>query len=313
MSERLYPDLDYEFLRYTGVVPENMRRIQGFYLQFFKDRQRVLDLACGDGDFVEMLAEQGISATGVDWDPKACEAVRLRGLQVVCQDVFDYLEQVEPESLDGIFSAHLVEHLNYRQVLRMLKLCLRVLKPGGILVLVTPNVRSMYAHLESFYKHFGHISFYHPELLCFFLDYIGFVQPQMGENPRMATPLWGESALSRRLNRPSEWNLKPIPYLTYERMLPLPSDNVLRRAIRGVKMFLVRMIVQPYVDQLLVGVNGFVAHVNRLAQDVEARLTDLAQFEEQTRATFDRPVECYAYAYKAKNGPTMEAPTSQLP
>jgi 2-polyprenyl-3-methyl-5-hydroxy-6-metoxy-1,4-benzoquinol methylase len=83
MSDRLYPDLDYEFLRYTGVVPENMRRIQSFYLQFFQDRPRVLDLACGDGDFVGMLAEQGISATGVDLDPKACEAVRSHGLDVV--------------------------------------------------------------------------------------------------------------------------------------------------------------------------------------------------------------------------------------
>jgi SAM-dependent methyltransferase len=272
-----------------------MRRIQSFYLQFFKDRTRVLDLACGDGDFVEMLTEQGISATGVDLDPKACEAVRSRGLDVICQDVLDYLERVEPESIDGIFSAHLVEHLNYRQVLRMLELGLRVLKPGGILVLVTPNVRSMYAHLESFYKHFGHISFYHPELLCFFLDYVGFAQPQMGENPRMATPLWGEPAISRRLSRPSESSLKPIPYLTYERMLPLPSDNLLRRAIRGIKMFLVRMLIQPYVDQLVEGVNRFIADVNRQVQEVK----DMAQFEEQMRATFDRPVECYAYAYKA--------------
>ncbi len=301
MSERLYPDLDYEFLRYTGVVPENMRRIQSFYLQFFKDRTRVLDLACGDGDFVEMLTEQGISATGVDLDPKACEAVRSRGLDVICQDVLDYLERVEPASIDGIFSAHLVEHLNYRQVLRMLELGLRVLKPGGILVLVTPNVRSMYAHLESFYKHFGHISFYHPELLCFFLDYVGFAQPQMGENPRMATPLWGEPAISRRLSRPSESSLKPIPYLTYERMLPLPSDNLLRRAIRGIKMFLVRMLIQPYVDQLVVGVNRFIADVNRQVQEVK----DMAQFEEQMRATFDRPVECYAYAYKTTGQATI--------
>jgi len=35
--------------------------------------------------------------------------------------------------------------------------------------------------------------------------------------------------------------------------------------------------------------------VNRQVQDVK----DMAQFEEQMRATFDRPVECYAYAYKA--------------
>jgi SAM-dependent methyltransferase len=284
MDDRLYPDLDYAFLRYTGVVPENMRRIQSFYLPFFEGRQRVLDLACGDGDFVQMLAEKGVSVIGIDFDPKACQAARARGLDVVCQDVLDYLEQVEPDSIDGIFSAHLVEHLNYRQALRMLELGLRALKPGGIILLATPNARSMYAHLESFYKHFGHVSFYHPELLCFFLDYVGFVNPQMGENPRMAAPLWGEPSISTR-----QQDAPLIPHLTYERRLPLLNDNLLRRAIRSVKMFWARMIVLPYMDQLLGGVNRLVTDVNLVAADVY-----------RMRATLDRPVECYASAYKAE-------------
>ena len=283
MDDRLYPDLDYAFLRYTGVIRENMRRIQSFYLPFFEGRQRVLDLACGDGDFCQMLAEKGVSVTGIDFDPKACQAVRARGLDVVCQDVLDYMEQVEPNTIDGIFSAHLVEHLNYRQVLKILELCHPALKPGGIILLVTPNARSMYAHLESFYKHFGHVSFYHPELLCFFLDYVGFANPQMGENPQMAAPLWGEPSISTR-----QQGAPLIPHLTYERMLPLPSDNLLRRAIRSVKMLLARMIVLPYTDQLLGGVNGLVAQVNLLATDMYSM-----------RTTLDRPVECYAYAYKA--------------
>lgn len=300
MGDRPYPDLDYAFLRYTGVIRENMRRIQSFYLPFFEGRRRVLDLACGDGDFCQMLAEKGVSVTGIDLDPKACEAVRARGLDVVCQDVLDYMEQVEPDSIDGIFSAHLVEHLNYRQALKILELCRPALKPGGIILLVTPNARSMYAHLESFYKHFGHVSFYHPELLCFFLDYAGFVNPQMGENPQMATPLWGEPSLRLRLHDKAQpgpgQQQQPgsmlIPYLAYERLLPLPSDNLLRRAIRSVKMLLARMIVLPYTDQLLGGVNGLVAQVNLLATDVY-----------RMRTTLDRPVECYAYAYKAASEP----------
>lgn len=296
MDHRPYPDLDYEFQRYTGVVPENQRRIQSFYLPFFEGRRRVLDLACGDGDFVGMLTEQGISATGVDFDPKACAAVRARGLDVICQDVLDYLERAEPESVEGVFSAHLVEHLTYHQVLRMLELSLRVLKPGGIILLVTPNVRSMYTHLESYYKHFGHISFYHPELLCFFLDYVGFTDPQMGENPRMAAPLWGEPAI---FDRQQDWSVQPIPYVIYERVLPLPSDNVLRRAIRSVKMFLVRMIVQPYIDQIVVGVNQSIAKANRRLADVSQVAAEATRFLGRVCETLDRPVECYAYAYKA--------------
>lgn len=285
MDDRPYPDLDYAFLRYTGVVSEKMRHIQGHYLPFFEGRRRVLDLACGDGDFIEMLAEQGISATGVDLDPKACEAVRNRGLDVVCLDVLDYLEQVEPESFDGIFSAHLVEHLPYQQTLRMLELSLRALEPGGIILLTTPNARSLYAHLESFYKHFGHTCFYHPELLCFFLDYVGFVEPEMGENPRMSRPLWGQVKAA---------DFSPVPHLNYERGLPLTSANPLRRLFRVVKMFAVRMIVQPYTDQLITRINELVIQVNLLSR----QLAQVARQEERVRTTLDRPVECFVYAYK---------------
>jgi len=294
MDERLYPDLDYAFLRYTGVVPENQRRIQSYYLPFFEDRQRVLDLACGDGDFVQMLTEQGITVTGVDFDPKACEAVRARGLDVVCQDVFDYLEQVAPESVDGIFSAHLVEHLAFQQVLRMLELSLQVLKPGGIILLVTPNVRSMYAHLESYHKHFGHISFYHPELLCFFLDYVGFSDPQMGENPHMATPLWGQPDIAEQLHL----GFPSILPFSYQRTLPQINANPMRRFWHAIKMFAVRMVVQPYIDQVMVNLNQLVTQVNVLALQLDVRLARAAQWAERTQTTLDRPVECFVYANK---------------
>lgn len=113
MNSQNYPGLDYDFLRYIGVEPETQKRIQGFYLPFFEGCKRVVDLACGDGDFVELLEEKGIEATGVDWDEKCCAAARERGLNVVCEDVFEYLEGVEEGSVDGVFCSHLVEHLPY--------------------------------------------------------------------------------------------------------------------------------------------------------------------------------------------------------
>jgi hypothetical protein len=58
--------------------------------------------------------------------------------------------------------------------------------------MVTPNARSLFSHLEMFYLHFGHITFYHPRLVCFFLDHEGFVKPQFGENPETASPLLEE-------------------------------------------------------------------------------------------------------------------------
>lgn len=56
-------------------------------------------------------------------------------------------------------------------------------------MVATPDVRGLFSHLEMFYLHFGHVAFYHPRLLCFFLDYVGFQGPTIGENPHTASPL----------------------------------------------------------------------------------------------------------------------------
>src|SRR5512143_196289 len=103
--------LDYDFLRYLGVNPIDQRQNQSFYLSFFKDCRRVVDVGCGDGDFVELLREQGVEAVGVDNDPIAIQHLRKRQIPVVEAEVVTYLKSIEPGSLDGVFSAHLVEHL----------------------------------------------------------------------------------------------------------------------------------------------------------------------------------------------------------
>ncbi|MFQ6058237.1 MAG: class I SAM-dependent methyltransferase [Anaerolineae bacterium] len=257
--------LDHAFLQYIGVTPEGQRQIQRFYLPFFQRCRRVVDLGCGEGDFVAMLVEQGIAAIGVDRDPESCAGARSRGLDVICQDVFTYLEGLPQESIDGIFSAHLVEHLHYEEVLRLLRLAHRALKPGGCIVLTTPNVCGLFAHLEMFYLHFGHVSFYHPRLLCFFLEYTGFRAPEMGENPQSPSLCWKD--------------LRP-PAISYQRRLPTRYGGLWGALVGRVKGFLAELIVWPYLDQLVPQVNA------GLSQIVEAM------------AQVDRPFEAYVMARK---------------
>jgi SAM-dependent methyltransferase len=189
MQNRNIPGLDFDFLQFIGVLPENQRRIHGFYLPFFANCRKVVDLGSGNGSFVELLREHGIDAEGVDSDPKACQAAAERGIPVVQSDALDYLEHLPARSIDGIFCAHLVEHLAYPQVIDLIRSSLQALQPGGTIVLATPNVRSLFSHLEMFYLHFGHVTFYHPRLLCFFLQNEGFVDIQSGENPEIPSPM----------------------------------------------------------------------------------------------------------------------------
>jgi SAM-dependent methyltransferase len=258
--------LDYEFLRHIGVTTETQKRVQAFYLGFFQGCQEVLDLACGDGDFVELLVENGIKALGIDRDPCCCEMANQQGRRVVCADVFKYLEQAEEESVDGIFCAHLVEHLPYERVLHLLELSYRVLKKGGRIVLTTPNVRGLFSHLEMFYLHFGHVTFYHPNLLCFFLKQVGFSAPTMGENPLLDSPLWG--------SRLKQGPIDGTP------QFPRNQGSLLRRVLHSCRLLLGSLLVRPYLEQIIAQVN-----------DKLLPATDALQ-------QIDRSFECWVMATK---------------
>jgi hypothetical protein len=162
-----------------------------------------------------------------------------------------------------------VEHLHYEEVIELLRLAHRALREGGKIVLSTPNVRGLFSHLEMFYLHFGHVTFYHPRLLCFLLEHVGFSGPTMGENPALASPLWGTSQ--------EGWL---VPSIQYNPLLPLTGKDPFHRLVWRIKMFLVRLIVQPYLD-------GIVGQANRGLQQIDNLLKDL-----------DRSFECYVVAHK---------------
>jgi SAM-dependent methyltransferase len=272
--------IDYEFLRFINVVPEEQKRIQSYYLPFFDGCRRVVDLGCGDGDFVDLLNENGIEAIGVDYDDECCAAARKRNLHVVCADVFDYLQELDEGTIDGIFSSHLVEHLPYDKVLELLHLSHRALAKGGVIVLSTPNVKAIFSHLEMFYLHFGHVSFYHPDLLRFFLEYAGFSQTAMGENPETASPYWGD-APKNFLDQGGEQ--RPIPLINYQLELPPGKRDVFHRLSRRAKMFLIKRVVRPYLDQI----NSSLSYANRNLVWIHEALRDL-----------DRAFECWVKAVR---------------
>ncbi len=301
--EAQFPGMDYDFLRYMGVFPENQRRIQSHYTPYFEQCQRVVDLACGDADFVEMLVERGIDVVGVDSDDKAYAAAAAKGLPVVQQDIFDWLAAQPDASFDGVFSAHLIEHIPYPKVIELVEQSYRVLQPGGVILLVTPNARSLFSHLEMFYTHFGHVTFYHPRLVSFFLDRAGFEEVQFGENPETASPLlfdlrrflvapplpainW-ENDPSLPDMPPDEVRPKPVGLpsrpasarddlqeefeVAYQREVPLQGRTPFHYLSYWAKRLLTRWLVQPLTDSLAQELRA------RIAQDEQRRALTEAQ------------------------------------
>lgn len=108
---------------------------------------RVLELGAGDGRRVERLLGLGWQAEGQDVDPNAgVFRLRDRGVRVH-EGPVERLD-LEPASYDAIVMSHVIEHLT--DPLLTLKHCLRLLKPGGQVVAVTPNTRSLCARRYGF-------------------------------------------------------------------------------------------------------------------------------------------------------------------
>ena len=99
---------------------------------------RLLDLGSGSGTLIEIMNRMGWSAEGVDNDAVAVNNARSKGLQV---NLGTLEAQRYPENhFDAVVMSHVIEHVH--NPLRLTKECYRILKPGGRIVMVTPNGKS---------------------------------------------------------------------------------------------------------------------------------------------------------------------------
>jgi len=99
----------------------------------------LLDVGCGNGGFLCIAREMGWQVRGIDMDPKAVEAACSRGLDVECGGI--ELLSHEAQKYDAITLSHVIEHVH--DPLELLCQLYRLLKPGGILWIETPNLGSL--------------------------------------------------------------------------------------------------------------------------------------------------------------------------
>lgn len=99
----------------------------------------LLDIGAGSGWLVEHMNSLGWDAQGLDFDPVAVRNARARGLNFHQGGVFD---QGFPEAtFDAVTLCHSIEHVP--DPVALVRECLRIVRPGGQLVMATPNTDSL--------------------------------------------------------------------------------------------------------------------------------------------------------------------------
>jgi len=160
-----------------------VRHYQRRYVEWFLAGGRVLDVGCGEGVFLAMLRDAGHSGIGVDRSPTDLAKARARGLEVVEQDALQFLGG-QLQAFDGIFCAHLIEHLPPAVAVELVQKFHEALRPGGRLVLLTPDVRDLEVLSERFWLDLTHVRPYPLPLLVRMLEVVGFTVLERGNDPR---------------------------------------------------------------------------------------------------------------------------------
>lgn len=136
----------------TRIIPYRAKRTAKILEEYVEKDAHILDLGCGIGLSLHVLAQIFPNTVGCDVDEKALNVCRkiLKEVGVDGIDLKKYDGRELPfpnNSFDAVLSIEVVEHVkNPKPMLKEIK---RVLKRDGVLIITTPN---KYWPIETHYK-----------------------------------------------------------------------------------------------------------------------------------------------------------------
>lgn len=101
----------------------------------FEAGGQLLEIGCGNGEFIQGMQNLGWRVTGVEMDEHAAAVAKGRGLNVFCGRIENV--SLPENTYSAIVMNHVIEHVT--EPANTLSRCCDLLRPGGELILTTPN------------------------------------------------------------------------------------------------------------------------------------------------------------------------------
>lgn len=180
-------------------------------------RGRLLDVGCGSGEFMAKMRGLGWETVGIEPDPVAAKTARShQQLDVVCASLEE--AGLPAESFDVVTMSHVIEHVH--DPIGFLGECRRLLRPDGVMVVVTPNSRSLGS------RWFGrswrgwevprHLFVFSPRTLGACAERAGLQIDELRTTARSARGIWHESrSLHRSVRRQGKDRRRRMPALSF--------------------------------------------------------------------------------------------------
>ena len=157
---------------------ELVQGLLSYYQPLLANCSSVVDVGCGRGEMLDLLADAGTTVTGVDTDESMIQRCQKKGHDVSNEDAITYLARQKDQSIGAVFSAQVIEHLPYDEFQELLRQSLRVLEPGGILVAETVNPHAVHG-FKTFWVDMTHRVPIFPEVLIAHCRDAGFAQAEI--------------------------------------------------------------------------------------------------------------------------------------
>ncbi|WP_157936764.1 class I SAM-dependent methyltransferase [Geodermatophilus chilensis] len=169
----IYADFTEHF---RGSTAEVSAKLEGYLPDVHRLVRQggVVDVGCGRGEWLALLRGAGVAAQGVDANAAFVAAGRARGLNMELGDALGYLEALPPDSIDMVTAFHVIEHLATEDLLALLEAARGALRPGGCLLLETPNPTNLVMAACDFYNDPTHRSPLPPALTEYLVSTQGF-------------------------------------------------------------------------------------------------------------------------------------------
>lgn len=166
------------------------------------DDKPILDVGCGRGEWLELLREQGLVASGIDSNRMQVANSLELDLDVTEADLLTYLRDQPDASLGAVTGFHIVEHLAVETLVAFLDETVRVVKPGGAVIFETPNPENILVGSCNFYFDPTHRNPLPGPVLKFLVESRGFKDVQILKlNPSDESPVKGGTELAKRFNQ----------------------------------------------------------------------------------------------------------------
>ena len=174
IDDALYIALEDAFRGDPIVIRARQHQYVPYVQNVVSQTAPLLDIGCGRGEWLNILKDSNIPATGIDTNAASVQECSAQGLNVLHADAITYLSNAKEQSLGAITLFQVLEHLPFATMVHLLRLALRALVPGGVLIAEVPNSETLSVGASTFWIDPTHERPLFPGLLEFLATEVGY-------------------------------------------------------------------------------------------------------------------------------------------